>query len=681
MKKRQKLGSSVAMLVIISMAISVCAMTVSAVVFTKSTLTESSVEMLAKNAESNAKTVEEILCEGRAGTAALSDAISGFTYIEESRREKFINNSLERYMFRESELGTALSGVFCEFEPHTITPDNEGFTSYFYVEEGEMWHETATPEDPADYTAEDYYIATKNTNSFTVSEPYVYDFDNGETALMITVASPINDKNGKFIGLVGFDILLDSISEKLSASENFESSYSYILSADKICSAHSDGENLCEVLKAPNVRAEQFENAEIYYGKSEKVGGNSYIAAKSIYVDGVDTGWVSYVNVSVADITEFANILGIVIVFLGLVVTVVLSFIVTLTLKKKLAPVNEVVEALERLEEGDLNAEVTVRTNDEIGLIAEKLNMLSSSLREYVSEIKYIIGGISGGNLTVKTSDIYRGDFIEIKRSLETITESISTSMRNISESSNTIRNDISQVSFNSNMLATNSESEVADADKLVVIVEELTGITNNNADNAREIDRLSNNSKETVENGNQHMSELCDAMLKISSDSEEIASIVKTIDDIAFQTNILALNASVEAARAGTFGKGFSVVADEVSNLAKRSAEASSLTAKLVANSQKNVADGVELAKSTAKRMDEIAGEIQRVVEIAGEINTAAETQSRSIETVSNFIVKINGNLQNNVAASEESAASIRNLMDQTKNLDDIINEYKLSD
>ena len=176
-------------------------------------------------------------------------------------------------------------------------------------------------------------------------------------------------------------------------------------------------------------------------------------------------------------------------------------------------------------------------------------------------------------------------------------------------------------------------------------------------------------------------MSELCDAMLKISNDSEEIASIVKTIDDIAFQTNILALNASVEAARAGTFGKGFSVVADEVSNLAKRSAEASSLTAKLVANSQKNVADGVELAKSTAKRMDEIAGEIQRVVEIAGEINTAAETQSRSIETVSNFIVKINGNLQNNVAASEESAASIRNLMDQTKNLDDIINEYKLSD
>jgi len=681
MKNKKKLSSSVAILVIISMTVCVFAMTVCAVIFTKSTMTDSSVEMLAKNAESNAKTVEEILCEGRAGTTALSDAVSGYKLIEEEKRDDFIDNALEKYMLNETELGTALFGVFCEFEPHTITPDNEGFTSYFYVEEGELGHETATPEDPSDYTLEDYYIATKNSNEFTISEPYLYDFDNGDSALMVTVASPIRDNNGNFIGLVGFDVLLDSISGKLTTSENYESSYSYILSADNICSAHSDGENLCEILKAPNVRAEKYENAEIYYGSSEKVGGDSFIAAKDIMVDGKETGWVSYVNVSVSDITGFANFLGFIIVVLGIVVTAVLSVIVINTLNKKLAPVGELVEALDRLENGDLNAEVRVRSNDEIGLISEKINTLSTSLRGYVSEIKYILSSISEGNLTIPTSDNYSGDFIEVKRALDLITETLSASMTKINDSTGLIRDDISQISFNSNMLAETSESEAADADQLVTIVEELTKITNNNSDNARAIDRLSNNSKETVENGNQHMSELCDAMNRISEDSEEIANIVKTIDDIAFQTNILALNASVEAARAGTFGKGFSVVADEVSNLAKRSAEASKLTAKLVANSQTNVSNGVELARSTAKRMEEIAGEIQKVVEIAGEINTAAETQSRSIETVGNFIVKINDNLQNNVAASEENAAAIRNLMNQTKNLDGIVNEYKLTD
>ena len=174
-------------------------------------------------------------------------------------------------------------------------------------------------------------------------------------------------------------------------------------------------------------------------------------------------------------------------------------------------------------------------------------------------------------------------------------------------------------------------------------------------------------------------MEQLITATRNIDQSSSQIGSIIKTIEDIAFQTNILALNAAVEAARAGTAGKGFSVVADEVRSLAGKSADAAGSTSTLIGRSLQDVKTGTESTNHAISAMKVIGDCIQSIKTLMDDIALASVQQSEMIASIENRIKEVSKVTEENSDAAEESAAISNELSDQAKTLNRLISQFRI--
>ena len=174
-------------------------------------------------------------------------------------------------------------------------------------------------------------------------------------------------------------------------------------------------------------------------------------------------------------------------------------------------------------------------------------------------------------------------------------------------------------------------------------------------------------------------MGQLTAATRNIDQSSAQIGTIIKTIEDIAFQTNILALNAAVEAARAGSAGKGFSVVADEVRNLAAKSAEAAQNTNVLISRSIQSAKTGTESTDMAVSAMQVINDCIQSIKALMDEIAAASVQQSEMISLVDTGIKEISAVVQDNSTAAEKSAAVSKELSQQARTLNSLISRFRI--
>lgn len=174
-------------------------------------------------------------------------------------------------------------------------------------------------------------------------------------------------------------------------------------------------------------------------------------------------------------------------------------------------------------------------------------------------------------------------------------------------------------------------------------------------------------------------MEQLKIATRNIDESSMQIRSIIKTIEDIAFQTNLLALNASVEAARAGSAGKGFSVVSEEVRNLASKSAEAVGNTGTLIGRSLEDVKTGTESTNLAISAMQVIGECIQSIKTLMDEIALASVQQSEMITSVEKRVKEVSRVTQSNSEAAGRSAAISNQLSDQSKTLNRLIGQFRI--
>ena len=174
-------------------------------------------------------------------------------------------------------------------------------------------------------------------------------------------------------------------------------------------------------------------------------------------------------------------------------------------------------------------------------------------------------------------------------------------------------------------------------------------------------------------------MDQLTEATRNIDQSSAQIGTIIKTIEDIAFQTNILALNAAVEAARVGSAGKGFSIVADEVRSLAAKSAEAAQNTNNLISRSIQSVKTGTESTDQAVSAMQVINDCIQSIKSLMDEISAASVQQSEMIVLVENGIKEISNVVQDNSTAAEKSASVSKELSQQARTLRVLISRFRI--
>lgn len=342
-------------------------------------------------------------------------------------------------------------------------------------------------------------------------------------------------------------------------------------------------------------------------------------------------------------------------------------------------PIKEVTQAMDHISQGILQVSVKGDYKGEFGVLAGAVNNTARDLSHVVGEISNVIENISNGNLALEPIRVFRGDFVNISNSLNTILESLNDVLGDINTASEQVLIGSKQVSDGSQSLSQGTTEQASTIEELTSSVSEVAIKTKENASSATEANELTLTVKENAEQGNFHMKEMLDAMEEINESSNNISKIIKVIDDIAFQTNILALNAAVEAARAGQHGKGFAVVAEEVRTLAARSADAAKETTDLIQGSMTKSAHGTEIANNTAEALNEIVGGVSKTAEIIAEIAKSSNEQAMGIAQINMGLTQVSQVVQNNAATAQQSAASSEELSGQAEMLKTMVGRFQL--
>lgn len=253
--------------------------------------------------------------------------------------------------------------------------------------------------------------------------------------------------------------------------------------------------------------------------------------------------------------------------------------------------------------------------------------------------------------------------------------------LNDIRTATNQINLGSGQIAAVSQTLAQGSTQQASAIQQITASITDIANKTKRNAEQSDEVLRIVMQAKEDVVNGNKRMEEMVHAMKEINEASENIHKVIKVIDDIAFNTNILALNATVEAARAGDQGKGFAVVAEEVRNLAGRSAEASGQTAEMIEDAIAKAKVGEELAKQTEESLNVISDMIDHIAELSGNIATTSNDQATATSQIDQALTQVSQVVQTNSATSEECASASEQLSGQARGLNHEIEKFQLKD
>ncbi len=259
------------------------------------------------------------------------------------------------------------------------------------------------------------------------------------------------------------------------------------------------------------------------------------------------------------------------------------------------------------------------------------------------------------------------------------ITRPVNRIIAGLNEGADQVNDAAGQVSSASQQLAEGASEQASSLEETSSALEEMAAMTRTNAENAKQANELTEQARTAAQSGNKTMGQLNEAMTAINGSSGKISKIIKVIEEIAFQTNLLALNAAVEAARAGEHGKGFAVVADEVRNLAQRAAQAARETTGLIDDSVNRAKEGTDVAGQVGKALGEIVSDVTKVADLVNGIAKASEEQAQGVDQVNTAVSQMDKVTQQNAAGAEESASASEQLSAQATTVKSTVEDLAL--
>lgn len=539
-----------------------------------------------------------------------------------------------------------------------------------------------------DVSGEPFFEAAINGENY-MSTPYV----DGDDMYLIVSAPMIQD--GEIIGIVYFQCdtdVLQSIVEQIQIGEEGES---YILDKNGVTIACNDKE---AVMEQENIIAEAAANPndaslqKLAAIEKKMVAGESGIESYSYEADnsnniqgygpipGTD-GWSVAVTLDEDEFMRSAYEGSNIQIMISAILCVVVILISAAVSRSIAGPIVKCADRLRALSDGDLKSPVPeVRSKDEVHTLSVSIAQLVEHFRTMIDEIGTLLSAIANGDLTKETSGVsYPGDFSDLEYYLQVINEKLNSTLGGIVEAASSVSGNSDQMAASSSTLSKGAMAQSSAVEQLSVTMGDMDRDAEQTAQLVQEAKEAVDIAGSEMQASKEYIDSLNQAMNWILSSTKEIGNIIDTIDDIAQQTNILALNASVEAARAGSAGKGFAVVASEVRDLAAKSNEAAKATMELIHSSTEAVNGGSEVVDKVTKSVMNVAVRAGRAAEQMNIVAEAVQRQTKAIGQVSEAIGQISNVVQSNTATAEESAAVSQELSEQASVLRQLIGSFSL--
>ncbi len=393
-------------------------------------------------------------------------------------------------------------------------------------------------------------------------------------------------------------------------------------------------------------------------------------------------GEFSKIRQHAGNVSEMANAKmesGLIVVLVAITIVTILAIIGGILSAIKITrditrPIIELKEFAGQVSIGDLSSTIDINQKDEVGQLSDSMNQMVSNLNAMVE----VTERIANGDLTTQVN--VRSEKDTLGLALQEMVSQLSSLIHQIRTSSSEVASGSEQLASGSQSMSQGATEQAASVEEISSSMTEISSQVKLNAENGEQASILANETRDDAEVSNSQMNEMISAMGKITNSSKDISKIIKVIDEIAFQINLLSLNAAVEAARAGTHGKGFAVVADEVRNLATRSAQAAREITEKINISVKQVDDGTVIVDKTAEALQKIVTSIDKITGIVSEIATASKEQAAGIQQMIQGLEQVDRVTQQNSAYAEESASSSEELSSQAMILSQLIDRFKIA-